>query len=116
MEGGPTAEEAEEVRAPQTVALAARALSRITMREDDLLKEARKMSLRGELADQLRLAALMTQPPYATEDSWLNVADECLRQMEWAREHGSSEQAYQECEHCTPDPGPLTLAPKDWKP
>ena len=51
-----------------------------------------------------------------TQALWRKLGRECLRQMEWAREHGSKEQASQECEHCCPNPGPLTLAPPDWSP
>ena len=40
--------------------------------------------------------------------AWLDVADECIRQMEWARASSPGKDYGR-----TP---PLTLAPEDWKP
>lgn len=59
--------------------------------------------MREELARRLR--AVSTPPPHlgadpGTSPFWLSLADECIRQMEWAY-----------AKACRP----ITLAPEDWK-
>jgi len=50
--------------------------------------------------------------------TWLRVADECIRQMEWARKgwleriDSNGSRFYM----TAPPQSPLTLAPDDWKP
>ena len=63
-----------------------------------------------------KLAARIKGPncayPLDNED-WLAVADECIRQMEWARkEHGLDAAVWWK----SPQMRSLTLAPDDWSP
>lgn len=55
---------------------------------------------------EVALPAPVDSNPHAAP--WLAAADECLRQMEWARRN---------CIYTGTDPvpPPITLAPKDWK-
>ena len=76
------------------------------------------MSVRQGLADKLRN---VSGAPITTWDmiGWGDMADECIRQMEWARGIG-----YRHAELASDDADyvlavnrpPLTLAPEDWKP
>ena len=70
-------------------------------------------NLREELADQLFRAWHAAVPG---SNGWLLVADECIRQMEWARRECviPFQPDYDECE--IDYSAPLTLAPKDWQP
>jgi hypothetical protein len=88
------------------------------------------MSLREQLAEKIYCAFWDGKPGIPTEvavhlaatkhldsglpidEAWLKTADECIRQMEWARG------LYMKSEGVGPIkvvPG-LTLAPEDWKP
>jgi len=76
------------------------------------------VTIREELAKTLKAAFWRTTSHKPTEDfndHWYRTADECLRQMEWARR--------QTAESCEEKPyafhnleQPITLAPPDWKP
>lgn len=84
------------------------------------------MSLRDDLAG--RLLVLFYHPPDDLRpESWSNVVDECIRQMEWARSRQYTQLATTHDGKPTMiiQPGDwgtswhtktLTLAPKDWKP
>jgi hypothetical protein len=77
------------------------------------------MSLREELADKLRQEA---DAPITTWDmiGWEDMADEVIRQMEWAREDFATRHdlwatpLYSKKREDTF--GPLTTAPEGWKP
>lgn len=51
---------------------------------------------------------------------WLAVADECIRQMEWAFNQGASARCPYDCKGCRicadMDAPALTPAPEDWRP
>ena len=50
---------------------------------------------------------------WAEQAVWLKVADECIRQMEWAAANGFNHC----CSRGLHNPlDPMTLAPEDWKP
>jgi hypothetical protein len=71
------------------------------------------MSLHNEAIERMRGAARasgydLVGPP--ADAMFSSIADECLRQMEWARTECSP--YAHECWHEVP----LTLAPPDWKP
>ena len=59
--------------------------------------------MREKLADQLRVLY-----PEATEDVFGVLADECLRQMEWARRQVPMGMSPRQVD--------LAIAPPDWKP
>ena len=68
------------------------------------------MSLREELADKFEgwRCAQCDLP----RSEWLEMADECIRQMEWAQSKGATY-----CPFCGGPPhAALTLAPEDWNP
>lgn len=82
------------------------------------------MSLREELADRIEKAWWENQagPPreYPANQYWLQAADECIRQMEWARSQAARSDIWinkTASQAATESPNfPLTLAPADWKP
>lgn len=71
------------------------------------------MSLREELARRLYKATYPELEPHNASDLWLLIADECIRQMEWARETVPMTKTLAATFR---DLVPLTLAPEDWKP
>lgn len=88
------------------------------------------MSLREDLARRLyeahwaptvalvgRAAVPFENQPDANREAWCVAADECIRQMEWARRQGadSVEASIIEIE-LAKEHGTITLAPPDWKP
>lgn len=78
--------------------------------------------LREALAQKLRSAYLGGGSPETDRDDssdWLDVADECIRQMEWAFRKGGLRGIQDErgtVAHGTMKKTELTLAPEDWKP
>ena len=102
------------------------------------------MSLREELAERLYTAywkptqLLVSKDiyPFSKQDeaekrAWLSAADECIRQMEWARMEvakawdqaegsgtakGARRILYPPAEWKYDEGIPLTIAPPDWKP
>jgi hypothetical protein len=84
---------------------------------DDELSDIRYApSLQKDLADRLGSISGPIFGDYKPWPKWDLIAAECIRQMEWARNHGYTECAADDCEHCTLHPGPLTIAPEGWNP
>lgn len=81
----------------------------------DTMVEALENVLRRRLMTALPGLYRQTGPPEGT--SLRVCAEECLRQMEWAREHGCQEtlEEYVGGER-RKNVGPLTIAPDDWTP
>jgi len=76
------------------------------------------MSLRSELADHLLKSfgeALARHKP-DVDAVWGFMADECIRQMEWARRLSNCDQVERYEIGVRDLEPPLSLAPESWKP